>query len=290
MRQLRTFLAVVEHRTVTDAATALDLAPSSVSQQIRVLEADLGVALFVRRHGGMDLTEAGERLSSRAPRLLDEVERARREVAGLPRTLRFGAMETMIATRLPSLLRRLGETRPDLDVRVDRADNHTDLMERVRGGELDAGLTLDSRVAALPPELAYVDLEPVVPTLAVRGDHPLAGRGPVTRAELRGHRMILGPKACSFHVLTERYLAPHDDLARVSSVFVARSWAAQGIGAVLLPDFTLAAELDAGTLVRVPLAEELQECWMRLVWRADRETEPDLRDLLYSASIPEIIR
>ena len=43
IRHVRTFLAVAEHRTVLGAAAALDLAPSSVSQQIRVLERDLGV-------------------------------------------------------------------------------------------------------------------------------------------------------------------------------------------------------------------------------------------------------
>src|SRR5689334_11624500 len=75
IRQLRTFLAVVRERTVTDAANVLDLAPSSVSQQIRVLESSLGVSLFVRAPGGLSLTDAGRRLLDHVPRLLDEVDR-----------------------------------------------------------------------------------------------------------------------------------------------------------------------------------------------------------------------
>jgi DNA-binding transcriptional LysR family regulator len=72
LRQLRTFEAVVRHRTVTDAAVALTMAPSSVSEQIRTLEKSLGVALFERTPMGIRLTGAGERLLSWARRLLDQ--------------------------------------------------------------------------------------------------------------------------------------------------------------------------------------------------------------------------
>lgn len=54
LRQLRTFEAVVARRTVTAAAVALGLAPSSVSEQIRTLEKSLGVALFDRAPRGME--------------------------------------------------------------------------------------------------------------------------------------------------------------------------------------------------------------------------------------------
>jgi DNA-binding transcriptional LysR family regulator len=55
LRQLRIFEAVVRHRTVTDAAIGLGMAPSSVSEQIRALEKSLGVALFHRTARGMRL-------------------------------------------------------------------------------------------------------------------------------------------------------------------------------------------------------------------------------------------
>ena len=55
LRQLRVFDAVVTHGTVTDAAVALGRAPSSVSEQIRALEASLDVSLFDRTPGGLRL-------------------------------------------------------------------------------------------------------------------------------------------------------------------------------------------------------------------------------------------
>ncbi|MFD0788107.1 LysR family transcriptional regulator, partial [Micromonospora azadirachtae] len=82
LRQLATFEAVVRHRTVTDAAAALGLAPSSVSQQIRTLEAALGVPLFVRAPKGMELTPAGQRLRGWARSLLEQAEQATLDVRG----------------------------------------------------------------------------------------------------------------------------------------------------------------------------------------------------------------
>ena len=72
LRHLRTFEGVVRHRTVTDAAIALGMAPSSVSEQIRALERSLGVVLFERTARGMRLTGPGERLLGWARRLLDQ--------------------------------------------------------------------------------------------------------------------------------------------------------------------------------------------------------------------------
>ena len=69
---------------------------------------------------------------------------------------------------------------------------------------------------------------------------------------------------------------------------VARAWAAEGLGVALLPRFAVAAELDGGRLVRVNLVDDVPELTLRLVWRADREAEPDLRAVLYAAADPTV--
>lgn len=116
LRQLRVFEAVVAHRTVTGAAVALGLAPSSVSEQIRTLERSLDTELFERAPRGMTLTSAGERLLPWSRRLLDQAEQARREVVAARARLRLGALETIAATHVPAVLARLAERRPDLEI------------------------------------------------------------------------------------------------------------------------------------------------------------------------------
>jgi DNA-binding transcriptional LysR family regulator len=187
LRQLRTFEAVVRHQTVTDAAVALGLAPSSVSQQIRTLEVSLDVTLFLRRPKGMELTPAGQRLCGWARSLLDQAEQASLDVRTQRQKLRLGALETLAGSHVPHVLTRLAKRRPDIDVEVhsDRSRHGllTDLVEQ----RLDAALLLDAGedIGGLgfptPAEsLAFIDLDPVPLALVTAPTHTLATRAALT--------------------------------------------------------------------------------------------------------------
>lgn len=186
LRQLRTFLVIVGEGTVTDAAAVLELAPSSVSAQLRALEASLGVALFVRTARGMRLTDAGTRLVDRSRRLLDEADRVVTEVRGQGRALRLGALETIAATHGPGLIRRLRDRRPGVVVELRSAVDRQALLDEVVGATLDAALVLDTGDAVgdlgfpVPTApLTFVDVG-AVPLVVVAAP---AGRG-----EWTGHR------------------------------------------------------------------------------------------------------
>ncbi|MFC8450610.1 LysR family transcriptional regulator [Kitasatospora sp. NPDC057223] len=289
LRQLRTFEAVVANRTVTEAASALGLAPSSVSEQIRTLEKSLGVALFERGPRGMRPTPAGERMLGWARRLLDQAEQARQEVVAAPPVLRLGALETIAATHVPAVLARLAERRADLRVEV-RADGARDqLLNAVAGAELDAALILDTDGPLgelgfdLPSTLlAFVDLEPVRLALVAAPSHPLSTEPHLTHHRLRGHRLLVNVPACSFWLAGERLLGADLERVRAGGMAVMKAWAQQGLGIALLPEFAVTDELAAGTLVRLPL--DIPPLTLRLVWRPDREALPGVRDILYAAS------
>ncbi|MFB4297397.1 LysR family transcriptional regulator [Actinomadura sp. NTSP31] len=289
LRQLRTFEAVIEHGTVTDAANALGLAPSSVSEQVRTLERSLGVALFDRGPKGMRLTGAGERMRGWAGRLLAQAEQARREVAGEPPVVRLGALETIAATHVPAVLERVAERRPGLRVEVRSDAARDQLLGAVAGGDLDAALLLDTGPGlgdlgfAAPPEpLGFVDLEPVPLALVAAPGHPLAAAARVAAADLAGERLLVNVPACSFWLAGERILGSGVERVRAGSVTVMASWAERGLGIALVPEFAVRDRLDAGSLVR--LALDAPDLSLRLVWRADREAMPALREVLYAAS------
>jgi DNA-binding transcriptional LysR family regulator len=289
LRQLRTFKAVVAHGTVTDAAAALGLAPSSVSEQIRTLERSLGVALFDRGPKGMRLTRAGERMLAWTPRLLDQAEQARQEVAGTREALRLGALETIAATHVPGVLARLAERRPDLEVEV-RSDVARDrLLHAVATGELEAALLLDTGGAVgdlgfSPPSapLDFVDVEPVPLALVAAPEHPLSGMPRISRHDLRGQKLLVNVPVCSFWLAGERLLGSDVERVRAGSVAVMRAWAEQGLGMTLLPRFAVSDQLASGSLVRLDI--EVPDLSLRLVWRADRESLPGVREVLYAAS------
>jgi DNA-binding transcriptional LysR family regulator len=289
LRQLRAFEAVVTHRTVTDAAVALGLAPSSVSEQIRTLEGSLGVALFDRGPRGMTPTSAGDRLLPWARRLRELAEQARREVTVVGPELRLGALETIAATYVPDVLARLARHRPDVAVHVHADAARDALLADVAAADLDAALLLDrgDGVGGLgfdvpDAPLAFVDLRPVPLVLVAAADHPLAGASRVTPTDLRGERLLVNVPACSFWLAGQRLFGADVRRVRAGSVLVMRAWAEQGLGVSLLPWFAVADQLAAGTLARLTL--DVPELSLRLVWRADREDHPGVRHLLYAAS------
>ena len=74
---VRTFVSVVEAGSLAGAARALELSHPTVARHVQQLEAQIGVALFVRGSGGLALNEAGQRLAEVAERMLRELRGGR---------------------------------------------------------------------------------------------------------------------------------------------------------------------------------------------------------------------
>ncbi|MEV6929286.1 LysR family transcriptional regulator [Dactylosporangium sp. NPDC051485] len=291
LRQLRTFEAVIRHRTVTDAAIALDLAPSSVSQQIRTLEDTLGVALFTRGPRGMELTAAGKRLHGWARALLQQAEQAVRDVRDERRPLRLGALETLAGVYVPQVLARFAQRRPDIDVEVHADRARDGLLNGVLDGQLDAALLLDSGdaigglgFAAPAGPLTYVDLEPVPLALVAAPTHPLAERDRLGAADLAGERLLVNVPECSFWLAGDRIFGAGPRRVPAGGVSVMVAWAEHGLGISLLPDFAVTDRIRSGTLVRLGLP--VPDLSLRLVWREDHEQVPGMREILYAAARP----
>lgn len=138
---LRSFVSVVEAGGFTRASERVHRTQSTVSQQIKRLEEDVGQVLLHRDGKDVRPTEAGERLLSYARRLLTLAEEARdvlREPDG-DGAIRLGIPEDFAAYRLAKLLGAFSRSHPSLrlDVRADQSRNLSRDLER---GELDLAL------------------------------------------------------------------------------------------------------------------------------------------------------
>ncbi|MFC4589413.1 LysR family transcriptional regulator [Sphaerisporangium corydalis] len=272
LRQLRGFVAVAGCGTVTEGAHSLGLAPASVSEQIRRLEDSLGVRLFDRTPSGMRLTGHGRAFLPEARGLLDHADAVRGSVRGHPRTVRVGTLETLVATHVPGIVRRLADRRPDIGLDVHALPRRRLLDEVARGG-LDAGLLLDAgaEIGSLgfdpPSGLEFLDVGEVGLTL-------VAAPGGSTET------LLVTEGACSFRMAADQVLGDHAVRREFSGVSTVRAWARQGLGMALLPDFAVAEDLASGALV--DLAFPAPTLALRLVWQSGRE--PHLRDVLYAMS------
>ncbi len=159
LQQLQYFLAAVEHGTFSAAADALYMAQPSLSEQIRRLESELGVALFVRAGRRLVLTEAGRALRPEAERTLAAAESAAASVADV-RELRagtatfgtFGDAPTWLIGNVAAAFRR---RHPDVHLRIIGL-NSSEVADEVREGRVEAGLIV------LPIDDAGLDVRPAI--------------------------------------------------------------------------------------------------------------------------------
>lgn len=144
---LRAFSAVIETGSVTGAARLLNRTQAAVSLQIKRLEDQLGVELFLREHRRLRLTKSGERMLAGAQkivRLNDELWSAMTTPA-VRGEVRLGVPMDIIQTYVPAVLRRFNQAWPQVDVTVD-CRNSYDLLLAIDNGEVDVALTTDDTI------------------------------------------------------------------------------------------------------------------------------------------------
>ncbi|GAA3029322.1 LysR family transcriptional regulator [Streptomyces glomeratus] len=163
--RLAALVAVAEAGSITRAAERLGYTPPALSQQLAKLEREAGTALLVRHPRGTRLTGAGELLVVRARRVLDELERARHELARLAGlaggTLRLGTFPTAGIHLLPPVLSAFHRAYPDVELAVADYDPPAG-AHAVAAGDIDLALTHTYEPADPVPLPSSVSLEPVL--------------------------------------------------------------------------------------------------------------------------------
>jgi DNA-binding transcriptional LysR family regulator len=198
---LRVFREVAERGTLTSAAAALGYTQSAVSRQIAALERVASAPLLERRREGVRLTAAGHVVLRRAATVLDQIDDAARELAGLPAeagTVRLGWYTSAGAVLLPRAVAALRRTHPAITV-TTREGSTPALVRALRAGSLDLALLASAPPFRPPdtesPPLQLLTLAERSLRLAVPATHPLAKGDSVDVTELRGQRWIASPSS-----------------------------------------------------------------------------------------------
>jgi DNA-binding transcriptional LysR family regulator len=257
LRELKTFRVVATEQSFTRAANLLHYAQSSVTAQVHRLEEELGVPLFDRLGRRVELTLAGRQLLSYAERLLDLADEAKCSVQndGQPAgTLTVAAPETLLAYRLPELLKRFQAGYPAIHLSLVASES----CALGPGGiilapQVDIAFTLDVPLKANHFTVERLLPEPVV--LAVSPQHPLARKKKVKAEAISREQVLLTDRACSYRALFERALiaegAPVRSSLEFLSVEAIKQCALATMGIAVLPEVVVADELKRGTLVTV---------------------------------------
>ncbi|NUT79088.1 LysR family transcriptional regulator [Pseudomonas sp. C1C7] len=176
INQLQVFVTVAEEKSLRAAARCLNLTQPAVTRSVQELESDLGVTLMTRNVQGIELTEFGIALQTRAHQILEDVRRAREELGQIKNDMRgkvtVSTTSTIAMSLLPKALEQFQKTAPDaeltfLEVKFPQAVQH------LRDG------SLDFVVSHVLPDMLGDDLisMPLFSTdfvVMARAGHPLA--------------------------------------------------------------------------------------------------------------------
>ena len=232
---LRSFVSVVDAGGFTRAGERVHRTQSTVSQQIKRLEEDVGQVLLHRDGKDVRPTEAGERLLSYARRLLSLAEEARdvlRQLDGAG-AIRLGIPEDFAAYRLAKLLGAFSRSHPGLrlDVRADQSKNLARDLDR---GELD--LALFKRAAG---EKGAIAVWPEQVHWVTSRSHPI---GPeVTSVPLIGFPLGCLYRAGAIHAL-ESAGRPWHMAYTSSSLAGIQAAVAAGMGLSILSEMAIQAD------------------------------------------------
>lgn len=196
-------------KTMAAVAEALHVSPSAVSQQISMLEQEVGIDLVERRGRGVELTIAGRTLVERANRIFAELESARADMAELKRVvagdIRVAAFPSVASLLMPRTMRSLRAAYPRLDVLFEEMEPEEGL-NALRSWQTDVALIDDLNV---PPGLLDpgIELTPLIEDVfhvMMAPDHRLAGLDEVSWAELEEERWVIDTASGTYtRMLTE---------------------------------------------------------------------------------------
>lgn len=269
----------VQCGTVRAAADRLDIAPSAVSRQIALLEAELALPLIERHKRGVHLTQAGRLLMEyyREQRAHQEDLLAKlQEVRGLRRGhIRLAVGEGFVSDLMGAPLQFFCKRYPDITLTLDLAGTN-EVMRLVAEDDADIGLVYNP--PAEPKIVSRAQLAQPVHAIVAPGS-PLIAKadklGTLTLDALYDVPLALMHGAYGTRQLME--LAEQSEKHRLvptvttNSISVLKHFVRAGLGATFLPTFAVSQELDAGVLRALPIDHPiLNSAEAHLITRAGR--------------------
>ncbi|MBL4929468.1 LysR family transcriptional regulator [Fuscibacter oryzae] len=201
--RLRALRELAVRKTMAAVSEALLVSPSAVSQQISLLEQEVGIKLIERRGRGVELTLAGHNLVHRAERIFAEIESARADIAELKQIiagdLRVAAFPSVAAAVIPGTIRALMQAHPQLSIQFDEMEPEQALAA-LRSWQTDVALIDDLNVppGALDANIETMPLMEDVFNVMVSLDHLLAESPSATLEDLRDEAWVIDTASSNY--------------------------------------------------------------------------------------------
>src|SRR4051812_38571 len=293
LRFLKTFCDIVDLGSFSRAAKANSVSQSNASQIVHHLEEHLGVQLIDRSKRPFLVTPEGKRFHEGARVIVQRYDDLEREVKLLHEAtaarLTVASIYSVGLAHMSGLLRQFLSLQPRADVRFEYLHPHR-VYEAVDQGQADLGLVSYPEESASLATIPW-RTEPIV--LVCYPQHPLAKRRSVSLKMLRNEPFVAFQEGLKIREEIDTALGVNKVSVRVALAFdnieTIKRAIEIGAGVSLLPEPTVAREIEAGTLVRIPIEEITLARPLGIIHRRDRklsETAQQFIKLLRSQAAP----
>jgi LysR family transcriptional regulator, regulator for metE and metH len=266
VRHLRLVEAVAKEGGLTKAANRMHVTQSALSHQLRDIEDRLGAQLFLRLNKKMVLTQAGERLLSSAPAVLDELKRAEEDIRQIALhregILRISTECYTCYHWLPPVLKPFSSEFPRVEVRIV-AEATRRPVEALLDGRIDLAITSTvTRNQKLIIKPLFNDEIVVI----VSPDHPLASRPYASAKDFASEHLLVYALPKEELTVFQKVLIPADvaprQVSRVELTEAIIEMVKAGLGIGVMARWAVTPQVEAGTLRALPLtAKGLHRRW-----------------------------
>ena len=261
-RRLRYALSVYRERSFTKAARRLNISQSAVSEQVRLLEEEIGFELFRRTSGGVESTERGRTFLYESERVMGDLlslsDTARRLRGELSDTLTIGMGSGMAQIFIPRLFADLKSDLPGVRLDIVTAPTKS-IFNALHEERMDAGIAIEPGPDRLPAGLIFERLVDVEMVLITHPKHPLArSRQPVDIGRLLAEPFIMseltvGYGQVVFSLFTDLGIRPNI-LAVVDNIETIKIIVQSGGGIAIVPRASAENEVILGLLKALTIA------------------------------------
>lgn len=273
-RNLNSFKTVAECGSISKAAQELGYAQSSITFQIKQLEAELGILLFDRIGNRIVLTGAGMTLLDYSYKILSlehEVKSVLAEDGGPAGTIRLASIDSLCANLLPSLIKDFRECCPAVVVSAASVSK-AEVIKCIANGSADFGFYIDFHAPAEEYGTA-LSMENSLCFLS-SPNHEISRKEQLTIRELKDVPLIATEKSCTYRHVLQQIFARHELELNIcfesENTEVIKHFAEAGIGVAFLPEIVVGDELREEKLCRLPIVAELPTIYINVIYHKNK--------------------
>ncbi len=244
--QLEYLMAITQLGSMRRASEELNISQPALSEAVRNLERELGVALLDRFPSGARISAAGQELLPYITEILESVDRLRSvadEEHRFSRIIRFGTVGAATVTLVLPAIQDFRSNHPDTHVEMVNA-RQGEIHQSLLDGRLEVGLInlLDGDDTS--PELDTIELVRGRAGVCCRRDSPLAALATVDADRLRAEQLVVMRPGYVMHRYIHRILGSDLDGASYATdgAEMGKLMVAQGLGVTVLPDYSVTGD------------------------------------------------